>query len=198
MKIDNTDEKERLEAAMEKWRQVDKDLMEHKKKCFNCGKTTHRKNDCPERYNQPFQSKSYNRLRELQDAYDDKPMAAAATDASGEPITNGSTPVKRPRAPRRQATVDQSRPLDQTFTPGAALSDTLLEALDMEECEVPPWIYKFREHGYPTGWLMHARIEQRKPLAMISNADDDAGFGDKIENVFKFDVNKLIEYPGFN
>merc|ERR1712071_186936 len=40
--------------------------------------------------------------------------------------------------------------------------------------------------------------EQRKPLAMISNADADAGFGDKIENVFKFDVNKPIEYPGFN
>jgi len=95
------------------------------------------------------------------------------------------------------------------FKPGV-ISDALKEALALKKDELPPWITSMREQGYPPGWL--AMAEVRKASVSVNeegqineinphlgeNEDSDSEDEGKRTQLVGLDVNKIVEYPGFN
>ena len=46
---------------------------------------------------------------------------------------------------------------DGQIVPGR-VSAQLREALGLRENQIPPFVYRMREYGYPTAWLLEARV----------------------------------------
>ena len=78
----------------------------------------------------------------------------------------------------------------------------LRAALGLRDDQLPPYIYKMRSLGYPPGWLKEAEInhsnmslyvEQDKSLPDHGDEDGEIS-GDKTQ----YDLNKLVDWPGFN
>ena len=63
MKLDNLDDEERMSKQKNELEEFKKELGGLKRKCFNCGKSTHRKSDCPDRHNGGFVAECYSVLR---------------------------------------------------------------------------------------------------------------------------------------
>nr|XP_033810129.1 zinc finger CCHC domain-containing protein 8 isoform X3 [Geotrypetes seraphini] len=98
------------------------------------------------------------------------------------------------------------------FKPGI-LSEELRDALDLSENNLPPFIYRMRQLGYPPGWLKEAELENSglslydgdekgiaKPRTRQDTSDgelEDEEPGGKARCV-TYDISKLVNYPGFN
>ncbi|KAH9525494.1 Zinc finger CCHC domain-containing protein 8 [Bulinus truncatus] len=92
------------------------------------------------------------------------------------------------------------------FKPGI-ISDSLREALGLADHQLPQHIYKMRLFGYPPGWLTEARMmesgvsifDKHGRVTLITGECLEDGELDEDPNVEKseYDVNKIIEYPGF-
>uniref|UniRef100_A0A182QP49 PSP proline-rich domain-containing protein n=1 Tax=Anopheles farauti TaxID=69004 RepID=A0A182QP49_9DIPT len=87
------------------------------------------------------------------------------------------------------------------FQPGR-ISAGLCAALGLGPRDLPLHVYRMRIFGYPPGWLEEAKITHSGLQLFGSNGDaiahseDDEGEVDNVRQ--KYDVRKIIEYPGFN
>lgn len=61
-------------------------------------------------------------------------------------------------------TADQDEHGNGKFKPGK-ISDELKSALGIRHHQLPPFVYRMREVGYPVGWLIEAQVNKSK-LAM--------------------------------
>ncbi|CAB3235029.1 unnamed protein product [Arctia plantaginis] len=84
------------------------------------------------------------------------------------------------------------------------LSGQLRHALGLKRHELPLHIYRMRLLGYPPGWLEEARISH-SGIAMfdssgnaILEADDEEGEFIEPGSKDKFDIKKILDFPGFN
>lgn len=139
------------------------------KKCFNCDSTAHSLQNCPE------------------------PQDTAKINANRSQFTSTQSPVFLPKS--RYHGILSSRDF-MNFKPGF-VSDKLREALDIHPEELPPYIYKMRQIGYPPGYLPH----NQKPDLLLYDAEgnidlyrgEDSNDGDTMERKQVF-----VEYPGLN
>lgn len=86
------------------------------------------------------------------------------------------------------------------FKPGV-ISEELQDALGVTDKNLPPFIYRMRQLGYPPGWLKEAELEN-SGLALYDGKDGadgetEAGEIQQNQNV-TYDLSKLVNYPGFN
>lgn len=80
-----------------------------------------------------------------------------------------------------------------SLVPGK-LSDELKVALGLSGNQIPLHVYKMRVYGYPPGWLEDAKV-QHSGLQLFTG---DESVNDEREKAFKFDVQKIHDFPGFN
>lgn len=87
------------------------------------------------------------------------------------------------------------------FSPGR-ISRELREALGLRKRDLPAHIYGMRVLGYPPGWLEQAKVYHSgitlfdaKGVKIIES-DDEEGEVDQQKD--KYDIKKIISYPGFN
>uniref|UniRef100_A0A182YFQ8 PSP domain-containing protein n=1 Tax=Anopheles stephensi TaxID=30069 RepID=A0A182YFQ8_ANOST len=82
------------------------------------------------------------------------------------------------------------------------LSLELRNALGLGPRDLPLHVYKMRLFGYPPGWLEDAKITHSGLQLFGSNGDavqhSDESDGEVDNARMKYDVRKIIEYPGFN
>ncbi|KAL5016700.1 hypothetical protein ScPMuIL_006289 [Solemya velum] len=93
----------------------------------------------------------------------------------------------------------------QRFQPGKISTD-LQEALGISDKELPLYIYKMRELGYPPGWLKEAEHVTSGLVLFDKDGREVSLRGDKMEEgevkdaipfEDKVNLEKIIEYPGF-
>ncbi|XP_059163216.1 zinc finger CCHC domain-containing protein 8-like isoform X2 [Physella acuta] len=92
------------------------------------------------------------------------------------------------------------------FKPGV-VSDSLKLALGLAEDQLPQHIYKMRLYGYPPGWLAEARqvesgvtiFDKNGRVTLITGEclEDGELDDENPESKTEYDVNKIIEFPGF-
>lgn len=86
------------------------------------------------------------------------------------------------------------------FKPGV-ISEELQDALGVTDKNLPPFIYRMRQLGYPPGWLKEAELEN-SGLALYDGkdgADGETEAGEVQNNrSVTYDLSKLVNYPGFN
>lgn len=82
------------------------------------------------------------------------------------------------------------------------LSEELRQALGLKKRDLPLHVYRMRLYGYPPGWLEEAKITHSGLQLFDSRGDpvlDSDESDGEVDNVkHKFDVRKIISYPGFN
>ncbi|XP_055530399.1 zinc finger CCHC domain-containing protein 8 homolog [Wyeomyia smithii] len=82
------------------------------------------------------------------------------------------------------------------------MSSQLRQALGLKKNELPMHIYKMRIFGYPPGWLEDAKITHSGLQLFDSNGDpvldSDESEGEVDVVKMKYDVRRIINYPGFN
>uniref|UniRef100_A0A182MHG9 PSP proline-rich domain-containing protein n=1 Tax=Anopheles culicifacies TaxID=139723 RepID=A0A182MHG9_9DIPT len=87
------------------------------------------------------------------------------------------------------------------FVPGS-LSLELRNALGLGPRDIPLHVYKMRVFGYPPGWMEDARITHSGLQLFGSNGDavqhSDESDGEVDNARMKYDVRRIIAYPGFN
>ncbi|KAM4709815.1 zinc finger CCHC domain-containing protein 8 [Discoglossus pictus] len=86
------------------------------------------------------------------------------------------------------------------FKPGV-ISEELQDALGITDKNLPPFIYRMRQLGYPPGWLKEAELET-SGLSLYdgkgsSNVETEEGESQTRKNI-SYDVSKLVNFPGFN
>ncbi|KPJ19033.1 Zinc finger CCHC domain-containing protein 8-like [Papilio machaon] len=84
------------------------------------------------------------------------------------------------------------------------ISSQLRHALGLKRNELPLHIYRMRKLGYPPGWLEEARISH-SGISMFDSAgkvildeDDEEGQICEAGSKDKFDIKKILDFPGFN
>ncbi|RUS83321.1 hypothetical protein EGW08_008943 [Elysia chlorotica] len=93
------------------------------------------------------------------------------------------------------------------FKPGV-ISHSLQEALGLSQDQLPQHVYKMRLYGYPPGWLAQAKqvqsgvtiFDKHGRVALITGEcleDGELDEDEEAESKTEYDVNKIIEYPGF-
>lgn len=101
--------------------------------------------------------------------------------------------------------VTQCSPFLSTMKPGV-ISESLRTALGLSEAELPLYIYRMRCLGYPPGHLEEVCrqrsgiviFEKNKREVSISGRVLEEGEVDDEENEVIYDLDQLIDYPGFN
>ncbi|KAH8319646.1 hypothetical protein KR074_002826 [Drosophila pseudoananassae] len=80
------------------------------------------------------------------------------------------------------------------------ISTKTRHAMGYTRRQLPFMFYRMRVLGYPPAWLEEARV-QSSGIALfnadgteVSKSDEEEGESD----TFKYDINKIVEYPGFN
>ncbi|XP_032306226.1 zinc finger CCHC domain-containing protein 8 homolog [Drosophila ananassae] len=80
------------------------------------------------------------------------------------------------------------------------ISTKTRHAMGYTRRQLPFMFYRMRVLGYPPAWLEEARV-QSSGIALfnadgteVSKSDEEEGESD----AFKYDINKIVEYPGFN
>jgi zinc finger CCHC domain-containing protein 8 len=81
------------------------------------------------------------------------------------------------------------------FSPGQ-LSEDLKEALGIRSNEIPLHVYRMRSMGYPPAWLEEAKVYNSGLSLFIEK--DKVQSHDEEHRPFKFDVQKIHDFPGFN
>ncbi|XP_066923116.1 zinc finger CCHC domain-containing protein 8-like [Clytia hemisphaerica] len=140
--------------------------VKHMKQCFNCG-GEHHLNECTE-------PRDHNRIRENRNKFASK----------GPPKINFNMDT------------DELDPRFKPFKPGV-ISVGLEEALGISLKEqLPPYIYKMRELGYPPAWVRPVDDDGLKVYGadgnVIENADYEEG------EIKPINIPDIVEYPGFN
>uniref|UniRef100_A0AAG5D5W0 PSP proline-rich domain-containing protein n=1 Tax=Anopheles atroparvus TaxID=41427 RepID=A0AAG5D5W0_ANOAO len=81
-------------------------------------------------------------------------------------------------------------------------SAQLRDALGLGSRDMPLCIYMMRKYGYPPGWLEDAKITHSGIQLFDSNGDavqhSDDSDGEADNGRSKYDVRKIIAFPGFN
>lgn len=90
------------------------------------------------------------------------------------------------------------------FKPGA-ISESLRLALGMDKTELPSWVYRMRNAGYPPGWLKEAEtyesatsqinVKEEGECNELTHLDLNEGPERKLIGI---DMGRIIAYPGFN
>lgn len=82
------------------------------------------------------------------------------------------------------------------------ISDDLRAALGITANQIPMHVYRMRVLGYPPGWLEEAKIHNSglslfvdKNTRQLQPGIDD---GETEDNDFKYDIQKIHDFPGFN
>lgn len=90
-----------------------------------------------------------------------------------------------------------------SLVPGV-LSKKLRNALNLNSDQQPSFIYRMRLLGYPPAWLEEAKVSH-SGVAMYDSTgipvlEDDEEEGEIVPegSKDKFDISKIIEFPGFN
>eukprot|EP00062_Callorhinchus_milii_P016663 gi/632968212/ref/XP_007900403.1/ PREDICTED: zinc finger CCHC domain-containing protein 8 [Callorhinchus milii] len=140
--------------------------------CFNCGSTEHQLKDCP------------------------KPRDLARISEKRKEFMTMVSDSPHPNSQHRY----HEEKFDK-FKPGV-ISDELKDALGMTDENLPPFIYRMRQLGYPPGWLEEAELET-SGLALYDGKDSSDGEVQDNEQHPKthqpaYDTSKLIDYIGFN
>uniref|UniRef100_A0A182T433 PSP proline-rich domain-containing protein n=1 Tax=Anopheles maculatus TaxID=74869 RepID=A0A182T433_9DIPT len=172
-----------------------------------------KKNDGPI----PSYRKSVNKV------YDGQTPPSASSSVSKRPKAKqtcwnceGSHALKDCKQPRNYVRIRQQKELFQKkaeryhadleqkyghIRPGH-LSLELRNALGLGPRDLPLHVYKMRVFGYPPGWLEDAKITHSGLQLFGSNGDavqhSDESDGEVDNARRKYDVRKIIEYPGFN
>ncbi|KAJ6642374.1 Zinc finger CCHC domain-containing protein 8 like [Pseudolycoriella hygida] len=76
------------------------------------------------------------------------------------------------------------------------LSKDLRDALGLRSKDLPMHIYRMRLLGYPPGWLEHAKVSG-SGLSLFDSEGKQTDVMEKDEED-KFDLKKIISFPGFN
>lgn len=161
----------------------------------------------------------------LNKVLDNSPLAAASGDsATKKPKSkqncwncDGDHGLKDCKEPRNFAKIDKMKQafmktkdryhvdLEQKYghiVPGR-LTFELRQALGLRKRDLPIHIYRMRLFGYPPGWLEDAKITHSGLQLFNSNGDvvldSDESEGEvDIVKPTKYDVRKIISFPGFN
>ncbi|XP_001506640.2 zinc finger CCHC domain-containing protein 8 isoform X2 [Ornithorhynchus anatinus] len=143
--------------------------------CFNCGSEDHQIKDCPMPRNPA-------RISEKRKEF---------MEACGE--ANNQNYQQRYHAEEVEERFGR-------FKPGI-ISEELQDALGVSDKNLPPFIYRMRQLGYPPGWLKEAELEN-SGLALYDGKDatdeTEAGELQQQNKCVTYDVSKLVNYPGFN
>lgn len=131
--------------------------------CFNCGSAGHQLRDCP------------------------KPKDMAAINERRKEFTQNQAMQSNQRYH-----ADEVEERFSKYKPGI-MSDELLSALGIDNCTLPPLIYRMRQLGYPPGWLKEAETEN-SGLALYDGKDGPSTDDSQVS----YDVSKLVDFPGFN
>lgn len=123
---------------------------------------------------------------------------------------DGDHPIRDCPLPRNHAKIRENRSkfsaskgeryhvnVDQKYSqffPGL-ISSELRTALGLRKDELPAHVYRMRLAGYPPGWLEHAKVYD-SGMSLIDSSQADETNEDETPD--KFDLTKLISYPGFN
>ncbi|XP_067010968.1 zinc finger CCHC domain-containing protein 8 homolog [Anabrus simplex] len=89
------------------------------------------------------------------------------------------------------------------ITPGE-ISDQLRRALGLSRYDIPKHIYQMRMLGYPPGWLEEAKVSHSGLLLFddhgndMAHPDDEEGEIIAPEQRDRYDLKKIISFPGFN
>ncbi|KAG8456071.1 hypothetical protein GDO86_002027 [Hymenochirus boettgeri] len=141
--------------------------------CFNCGSEEHQIRDCP------------------------KPRDQAHINMKKKEFLDACGEAGYQNQQRYHAEVEERF---GKFKPGI-VSDELQDALGISDKNLPPFIYRMRELGYPPGWLKEAELEN-SGLSLYDGKDaSDGEIVDKNMDARKcvsYDISKLISFPGFN
>ncbi|KAG5677115.1 hypothetical protein PVAND_006898 [Polypedilum vanderplanki] len=81
------------------------------------------------------------------------------------------------------------------FTPGK-LSDELKAALGVSSNQIPLHVYKMRLYKYPPAWYEEAKVYNSGLSLFVEKDKVQSHEGENRQ--FKIDIEKIIEYPGFN
>ena len=73
------------------------------------------------------------------------------------------------------------------------ISEALRDAMGLRNRDIPLFIYQMRIHGYPPGWVEEMK-EDMTEINIIESSQDASSSQPKTS----FDVEKIIDYPGFN
>lgn len=90
---------------------------------------------------------------------------------------------------------------NESLVPGV-LSDELRAALGLSSDQLPMHVFKMRLYGYPPGWIEEAKVHN-SGLSLFVETDKKqlhpgADEGEMDSNDFKYDIQKIYDYPGFN
>lgn len=96
---------------------------------------------------------------------------------------------------------DDAENENASMVPGV-LSEDLRAALGLAPNQLPMHIYRMRLFGYPPGWIEEAKIHN-SGLSMFVETDKKqlhpgADEGEMENDAFKYDVQKIYDFPGFN
>ncbi|XP_075220188.1 zinc finger CCHC domain-containing protein 8 homolog isoform X2 [Lycorma delicatula] len=143
--------------------------------CWNCGGSGHSNRECTLPVNRENLARNRQQFK------------------NSRPFRNGL----------RRYHTDNEQKYDH-FKPGI-LSRSLRKALGLTGNQLPRHIYNMRLLGYPPGWLEEAKVVHSgitlfdsKGHAVADPDDEEGEVVDNIEQRNKYDINKLIQYPGFN
>ncbi|XP_071502645.1 zinc finger CCHC domain-containing protein 8-like [Diadema antillarum] len=145
--------------------------------CFNCGNEKHSLRECP-------------LPRDLVRISENKRLF----------MSTASSPAQTISGRRYHADREMSEKFKQ-FKPGV-IGDTLREALGISAHQLPPYIYMMRRFGYPPGHLLEAQVQQSKlKVYNIQDTDEEGeltGEDTEEDGRPRFNLKKLIDFPGFN
>ncbi|KAK7476410.1 hypothetical protein BaRGS_00032335 [Batillaria attramentaria] len=155
-----------------------------KESCFNCG-GEHRLSECK-------LARDHARIRNKRREHQEK-------QGSSRNKTHSSRYHKDP----------ELDPTKKKFKAGE-ISTALREAMGLKPEQLPSYIYRMRLFGYPPGWL-HEANKKGSSLAMYDKDGNETNLrGESLEDgevgadnssdaadAEAFDVEKIIEYPGF-
>eukprot|EP00057_Strongylocentrotus_purpuratus_P011132 XP_011665606.1 PREDICTED: zinc finger CCHC domain-containing protein 8 [Strongylocentrotus purpuratus] len=152
-----------------------------KASCFNCGNEKHSLRECPV-------ARDLVRISQNKKLFMDQMSSSPANTISGRRYHKDG---------EGGATADRFK----AFKAGA-ISDALRQAMGLSSNQLPPYIYGMRRLGYPPGHYMDAQVHKSDlKVYNIKNTDEEGEVpsdDDGESRKPKFNLNKLIDYPGFN
>ncbi len=88
--------------------------------------------------------------------------------------------------------------------PGVEVSERLRRAMGLRENQLPSYVYRMREMGYPPGWLREAEVHHSGVALYIAEGkalgdmDEEEGEMREDSEKTRYDIDKLVAWPGFN